>query len=156
MLKQQGRRARRRLSLQSRWLRICRSPALGSAGPGWGQGTIWMKGKKDNTSEQATLLLPQKGSARSETPQTLTPFFFTYSQEDIVSQASSLTPGLSEASVIWDHAAKKETWRGFKAEWTWTLPLLLLWVSPGLVLPASATDLLYKLSFLFDEDFYEL
>lgn len=59
-----------------------------------------MKGKKDNTSEQAPLLLPQKGSAHSETPQTLTPSFFTDSQEDIESQASSLAPGPSQAQLF--------------------------------------------------------
>lgn len=60
MLKQQGRRARRRVSLQSRWLRICRSPALGSAGPGWGQGTIWMKGKKDTHPSKPHSCFPRK------------------------------------------------------------------------------------------------
>lgn len=50
--------------LQSRWLRICRSVALGSTGPGWGQSAIWMEGKKDRMSEQALLSARPKISQR--------------------------------------------------------------------------------------------
>lgn len=141
--------------LQSRWLRICRSVALGSAGPRWGQGTIWMKGKKDSISEQAMhSAYPERlWSLWNRTNSHA--IFHIFSTRQWVPGFSSDTGASISFGYLRSHSQEgNRVHEQYLMDFNSALPLL--WVSPCLVLPAFARELVYKLIFLLNEDLYEL